>query len=87
MKIKFLKAYKKAKKNHFTKDGDYCPVEADTVYVYAIQGWNIQLALYKQDKGSLYCEDAEGNSLWFTTRFLGTTGELHRSRNGNYYAG
>jgi len=63
MKISFKRSYKSQKGN--------------TVFVYTVKGTPKQIADYKAAQGDLHREDTEtGESLWFTTRFVGDRGEL-----------
>lgn len=57
-----------------------------SVFVFKVIGEPAELDLYKQDRGDLYCEDHQGNVLWFTRRPEGIRGTLNRTKSGNYYA-
>jgi len=58
------------------------------ILVYTIKGSLLETDLYKQDLGSWYNEDLEGNALWFTThnRISYTGCELLRTDEGAYVA-
>lgn len=52
-------------------------------FVYAVRGNAEQLAGFKAAQGEYYREDTDGTPLWFTTRFIGQTGKLLLTTNGN----
>lgn len=66
MKIKLIRSYKKLNKNNV-------PV---TVFVYGVSGTEQQLESYKDAAGDNYREDEKGIPMWFTTNFVGTSGEI-----------
>lgn len=72
MKFKKLRSYKKVGKNGKTY----------TVFVYAVSGTPEQLAKYKALQGDKHRVDEDGTPLWFSTRFVGETGQLIMSDKG-----
>jgi len=69
MKVKYLSSYRSTKGN--------------TVFRYAVTGSKEQIDAYKAAQGDNYREDeATGQPIWFTTRFIGNTGTLIHTTNG-----
>jgi hypothetical protein len=48
-----------------------------------VSGSQKDLAAFKAAQGEYYREDETGSPLWFTTRFVGATGKLIITANGN----
>jgi len=70
MNVKFKNSYRSAKGN--------------TVFRYAVSGTATQLESYKTAQGENHrIDDATGEPIWFTTRFIGTTGKLIVTSKGN----
>jgi len=63
MEINYARTYKSAKGN--------------TVFVYTVTGNATELAAYEKVQGSYHRVDPKtGETLWFTTRFVGESGSL-----------
>lgn len=62
MKAKFIRSYR-------SKAGN-------TVFVYGVTGSKEQIEAFKSIQGENLRESDEGQPLWFTTRFIGNTGDL-----------
>ena len=74
MKIKFIRSYKKRE-------------TGNTVFVYAVQGTPAQLEAFANAQGDKNVIDEKtGESLWFTTRFVGNSGDLIITSNGKVVA-
>lgn len=74
MKITFLRNYRKAETGNM-------------VYVYGVSGTPEQLEAFAKAQGDNHVVDEEtGVQLWFSTRFIGDTGQLSISRNGKVFA-
>lgn len=69
MKISFERTYRSKKGN--------------ATFVYGVKGNAEELAAYKEAQGDFYREGDNGQPLWFTTRFVGNTGSLIITSNGN----
>lgn len=69
LKVKSIRTYR-------SKNGN-------PTFVYGVQGNKEGLEAFKKAQGSYYREDEEGTPLWFTTRFIGDTGNLIVTTNGN----
>jgi len=69
MKIKFIRSYRSKKGN--------------VTFVYNVTGSEADIAAYKEAQGEFYREDDTKKPLWFTTRFVGDTGALIITTNGN----
>ena len=69
MNVKFKNSYRSAKGN--------------TVFRYAVSGTATQLETYKNAQGENHrLDEATGEPIWFTTRFIGTTGKLIATSKG-----
>jgi hypothetical protein len=69
MKIKLIRSYR-------SKNGN-------PTFVYGVSGSDADLTAFKDAQGEYYREDDNGTPLWFTTRCVGTTGQLIITTNGN----
>jgi len=69
LKVKSIRTYK-------SKAGN-------PTFVYAVSGEVETLEAYKKAQGSYYREQEDGTPLWFTTRYVGETGDLLITSNGN----
>jgi len=69
LKVKSIRTYR-------SKNGN-------PTFVYGVSGDKEALEGFKKAQGSYYREDEEGTPLWFTTRFIGDTGNLIITTNGN----
>lgn len=76
MKIKFSRSYKKINKAGVLQ----------TVFVYKVSGSDEQLETFEKAMGDNYRESEEGEALWFTTRFVGSSGDLLTTSSGNVAA-
>ena len=74
MKIKLIRSYRKLNKNG----------QPTTVFVYAVDGTDEQLAAYKEAQGDTYRESDDGESLWFSTRCVGDSGSLITTSKGTF---
>jgi len=61
----------------------YRSKNGNPTFVYSVEGSKENLASFKKAQGSYYREDDDKNPLWFTTRFIGETGTLIVTSNGN----
>ena len=52
-------------------------------FVYSVEGTKDDLKAFKDAQGDYYREDEDGKALWFTTRYIGETGKLMITSNGN----
>ena len=52
-------------------------------FVYSVEGSKEDLEAFKKAQGDYYREDEDGKALWFTTRYIGETGKLMITSNGN----
>lgn len=68
MKIKSIRSYT-------SKNGN-------KTFVYAVSGTKEELEKYKTAQGDNYREAEDGTPLWFTTRSVGSSGELIITTNG-----
>lgn len=69
LKVKSIRTYR-------SKNGN-------PTFVYRVDGNKDDLAAFKKAQGSYYREDDDKNPLWFTTRYIGETGNLIVTSNGN----
>lgn len=75
MRIKLIRSYRKLNKNG----------QPTTVFVYAVDGTDEQLAAYKEAQGTEnYRESDDGEPLWFSTRCVGDSGSLIVTSKGTY---
>lgn len=73
MKVKYLRSYRNAK--------------GTLVFVYTVAGNEKALAQFAEAQGEFHVEDEEtGMPLWFTTRFIGKSGELIITSKGKVVA-
>jgi hypothetical protein len=61
----------------------YRSKNGNPTFVYSVAGSKEDLASFKKAQGTYYREDEDGKPLWFTTRFIGDTGSLIITTNGN----
>jgi len=69
LKVKSIRTYR-------SKNGN-------PTFVYGVDGSKEDLAAFKKAQGSYYREDENKVPLWFTTRYIGETGNLVVTSNGN----
>lgn len=69
LKVKSIRTYR-------SKNGN-------PTFVYGVEGSKEDLAAFKKAQGSYYREDESKLPLWFTTRYIGETGSLIVTTNGN----
>lgn len=73
LKVKYQRSYRSQKGN--------------TVFVYSVAGDEKSIEAYKAAQGDNYRENEETKeSLWFTTRFIGSTGSLVLTSKGKVVA-
>lgn len=60
----------------------YTSKNGNKTFVYAVSGTKEELEKYKAAQGENYREAEDGTPLWFTTRSVGTSGELIITTNG-----
>tara|TARA_R110002126_G_scaffold276162_3_gene421701 strand:+ start:1942 stop:2298 length:357 start_codon:yes stop_codon:yes gene_type:complete len=66
---------------------DYVSKKGNDTFVYEVSGDKTAMAAYKKAQGEYYREDDKtGVALWFTTRFIGDSGKLIITTNGNVVA-
>jgi hypothetical protein len=66
---------------------DYVSKNGNATFVYEVSGEKGELAAFKKAQGTYYREDDKtGAPLWFTTRFIGDSGKLVITSNGNVVA-
>jgi hypothetical protein len=61
----------------------YRSKNGNATFVYTVKGSQEDLAAYKEAQGNFFRENEHGVPLWFTTRFIGNTGTLVITSNGN----
>ena len=61
----------------------YRSKNGNPTFVYQVSGQKADLEAFKKAQGEYYRVDADGNPLWFTTRFIGEEGKLIITNNGN----
>jgi hypothetical protein len=69
LKVKSIRTYR-------SKNGN-------PTFVYSVAGQKTELEAFKKAQGSYHREDEDGTPLWFTTRYIGETGNLLITSNGN----
>jgi len=62
LNVKFVRSYR-------SKNGN-------VTFVYSVKGGKAEMEQFKAIQGDFYRESETGEALWFTTRFIGQTGEL-----------
>lgn len=77
MKANFQNSYPKRTKNNTVVD----------VFVYSVEGTDVELEAYRDAKGSEYREDSDtGKPLWFSLNYVGETCPMIITTNGNVVA-
>lgn len=77
MKAIFQNSYPKRTKNNTVVD----------VFVYSVEGTDVELEAYRDAKGSEYREDSDtGKPLWFSLNYVGETCPMIITTNGNVVA-
>lgn len=61
----------------------YRSKNGNPTFVYSVAGQKSDLEAFKKAQGDYYREDDEKTPLWFTTRYIGETGNLIITSNGN----
>jgi hypothetical protein len=69
LKVKSIRSYRSKKGN--------------ATFVYSVSGDKAALEAFKKAQGIYYRESEDAVPLWFTTRFIGDTGNLLVTTNGN----
>jgi len=64
------------KKLNVTFVRSYRSKNSNVTFVYKVTGSKENIEAYKAIQKDFAREDEDGNSLWFTTRFIGKTGSL-----------
>ncbi len=66
---------------------DYVSKNGNDTFVYEVSGDKAAMTAFKKAQGEYYREDDKsGTPLWFTTRFIGNSGKLIITSNGNVVA-
>lgn len=62
----------------------YTSKKGNATFVYGVSGDEASMEAYQEAQGEFFREDSDtGKALWFTTRFVGKTGSLIITTNGN----
>lgn len=66
-----------------TSERTYRSKNGTPTFVYSVEGTKEELSAFKKAQGEYYREDDNKKPLWFTTRYIGETGTLMITSNGN----